>query len=568
MKSLSKFFQRSELAAGLLEFRPEFLMVGALSFVVNVLMLSPTLFQLQITDRIFISKSVTSLMSLSVIIVFFFAVMALSEWIRSLALVRAGVRFDQRFASRIFRASFESQLKKVGTEPAQALSDLTNIRQFLTGNGIFAFFDAPWTPIYIAVVWMMHPILGIASLCFVALLFLQAIVMNRLTNAPNERAMTMGRETMGYVSSKLRNVEVIESMGMLPNLKRRWLTRYEQELEVNLEAEELGHRALSLSKFVRYVQQGLILGLGALLVIDGKLTGGQMIAVSVLMQRALQPVDMIVSSWRSFVYAEKSFLRLEDLLRANPEREEGVFHAPPTGAVRLVGLRFEVEGKQRPILSMGAFDFPKGRVTAVLGPSGSGKSTLAKAIVGILPGVERMVYLDDVSVERWDRDTLGSHIGYLPQDIELLDGTIAENIARFGEVESEKVIRAATRTGVHEMILRFPRGYDTPLGEASGILSGGQRQRIALARAIYGDPELLILDEPNSNLDDVGETALMKVVNELKSDGRTVILITHRPGILGVADHFLFLKEGAKERCVTREEILRAQQAGAVPQPT
>jgi len=563
MNKKSTSYKGSELRAGLLEFRREFLTIGALSLVVNVLMLSPTLFQLQITDRIFMSKSVSSLLSMSLIIVFFFLVMAVSEWIRSMLLVRAGLRFDQYFGSRVFRASFDAQLRAKSRDPSEAIADLTNIRQFLTGNGIFAFFDAPWTPIYIIVVWMMNPILGVASLGFVLLMVVQALWTNRMTDAASERAMQMGRETSVDISSKLRNAEAVEAMGLVPNLRAIWLARHKSDLAANLEVEHLGHKSLAVSKLMRHVQGAAILALGAILVIDGKLTAGQMIAVNVLMQRALQPVDMIVSSWRSFVYSYKSFSRLEALLQRNPLVVPTGPYAKVTGQVSVSDLRVEVDGRTQPILLVKDCQFYPGTVTAILGPSGSGKSTFAKVILGIWPSMEGRVLVDGTPVGSWDRQVLGESVGYLPQDIELLEGSIAENIGRFGAPDSELVIQAAKRAGVHEMILRFPRGYDTLLGEAVGILSAGQKQRIALARAIYADPVLLVLDEPNSNLDDVGEAALISVINEMKRGGANVVVITHRPGILAAVDRFIVLSAGRVEQDFSREQIVEIQSTAA-----
>ena len=370
------------------------------------------------------------------------------------------------------------------------------------------------------------------------------------------------------ISSKLRNAEAIEAMGLVTSLRAIWMARHKNDLAANLEVEHLGHRALAVSKFMRYVQGAAILALSALLVIDGKLTAGQMIAVNVLMQRALQPVDMIVSSWRNFVYSYKSFARLESLLQKNPLARAGGPQARPAGHVSVLDLRVEVEGRDRPILQVRSCDLSPGTVTAILGPSGSGKSTFAKAILGIWPNVSGRVRIDGKPIEAWDRQALGASVGYLPQDIELLEGTIAENIGRFGELDSQAVIQAAKRAGVHDMILHFPRGYDTPLGEAVGILSAGQRQRIALARAIYADPVLLVLDEPNSNLDDLGEAALISVINQMKGQGTNVVVITHRPGILTAVDRFIVLSAGQVEQDLTREQILQIQAQAAKPSPT
>lgn len=564
MKTIS-FFQRSELTATLWSFRREFAVVMIFSMVVNVLMLTPTLYMLQVFDRVMVSMNELTLVALTLIMLFLFAVMGFAEWSRSRLLVRAGVRLDQELNSRVFNASFEAYLNQLEHNPVQAFSDLTNVRQFLTGNGVFAFMDAPWIPIYMVVLYLLHPMLGVLALVFAAVMIAVAVLSHRLTYSPLEQANEAGVQANTYVHSKLRNAEVIESLGMLGDLRRRWMTRHQHYLRLNSTAHDMGHRIQASSKFLRYTQQSLSLGAGALLVINGEMTAGAMIAGNVLMTRALQPLDMMVSTWKSFLAARTAFVRLEGLLAKHPERAAGAIHPEPQGHMRIENLIATAPGRAAPILKGITADFPAGEVIAVVGPSGSGKSTLARALVGIWPHVEGKVLIDGEPIQSWDRDELGPHLGYLPQDIELFDGTIAENIARFGPVDSEKVIQAAERAGVHDMILRFPRGYDTTMGEAGSLLSGGQRQRIGLARAMYGDPSVIVLDEPNSNLDDLGEAALVKAVQDLKSSGRTVFLITHRTHIVGVADRILVLRDGNIQQYGTRQEVIAANTPKAAP---
>ncbi|MBU4423840.1 MAG: type I secretion system permease/ATPase [Gammaproteobacteria bacterium] len=562
------FFERSELTQALWVFRREFLVVGAFSMVANVLMLSPTLYMLQIFDRVMSSRSELTLLAMSLITLFLFGVMAFAEWMRSRVLVRSGVQLDALLGTRVFNASFEANLAPSGVSPARAFGDLIQIRQFLTGNGILAFFDTPWTPVYMAVLFILHPMLGFLSLFFAAVQGALAWFGHRTTVAPAEEASKAGSEATSYLQGKLRNAEVLEPMGMVHNLRPHWAQRHAHAQQLQGRAQALTHRITAWSKFIRYTQQSLALGAGALLVIDGQLSPGGMIAANVLMSRALAPIDMLVGAWRGFISARGAFGRLEALLGAHPERDPALSRVAPQGALTLRDVVAVAPGRAEPILKGVNVAVSPGTVTVVLGPSGSGKSTLARCMVGIWPGVSGEVLLDGLPIAGWDRNELGPYLGYLPQDIELFEGSIAENIARFGEVSPEKVIAAARSAGLHEMILRFPKGYDTPIGEAGNLLSGGQRQRIGLARAVYGDPVLVVLDEPNANLDDVGEAALVRTVQELKVKGRTVFLITHRPGIVAVADRLLILHNGMVQADGPRDEVLAALRAAqAAPAP-
>ena len=560
-----EFFKRSELTATLWTFRNEFLMVGLFSMLANVLMLTPTLYMLQVYDRVIASQSELTLLAMSLLALALFGVMAFAEWLRSRVLVRAGVRLDERLGTQVFNASFESHLSQTGSSPARSFGDLLQVRQFLTGNGIFAFFDAPWAPIYMAVLFMLHPWLGVLGLFFAAIQVLLAWVGHRHTLAPSEAAVAANSEAGSFLQSKLRNSEVIESMGMLDNLRQRWAQRHADALVQGTAAQALTQRVVAWSKFIRYSQQSLALGAGALLVIDGQLSPGGMIAANVLMNRALGPIDQIVSGWRGFIGAAAAFGRLEKLLLGFPPRDAALSRVAPQGQLEVRDVVASASGRSTPILKNVSLTLASGTVLVVLGPSGSGKSTLARVIMGIWPDVSGNVLLDGLPLSSWDRGELGPHLGYLPQDIELFEGTLAENIARFGKVDSAQVIEAARCAGLHDMILRFPKGYDTPIGEAGALLSGGQRQRIGLARAIYGNPALIVLDEPNANLDEAGEAALVKTVQTMKAKGKTVVLITHRPGVLAVADRVLLLIDGRVQAEGPRDAVLAALQAAAKP---
>lgn len=557
------FFQRSDLAAAIWAFRREFAVCLFFSIIVNLLGLTPTLYMLQLYDRVMVSQSLLTLAAVTLVMLFLFAVQGFAEWSRARLLVRTGIRLDQTLNSRVFQASFESQLKQLGRSPAQALSDLTNVRQFMTGAGIIAFMDTPWSPIYLFVLFLLHPWLGVVGVVFAFIIVLAAVHSSRVTKAPLEKALEASGQVSSYMFSKLRNAEAIKAMGMLDNLRSHWLARHDNFLAVNSETSDAVSRAQARTKFIRNTQQSLALGIGALLVIKGELSPGAMIAANVLIGRATQPLDQLVGNWKSFVSTRKSFQRLEALLQEHPVNELSSVNEPPKGRVRLEGLVASAPSRSQPILKGLSLDVPAGSVVGVVGPSGAGKSTLARVLIGIWPDVQGRVLLDDEPITSWDRDDLGPFLGYLPQDVELFDGSIAENISRFGELDPDKVIRASQRAGVHEMILKFPKGYDTPMGEAGALLSGGQRQRIGLARAMYGDPRIIVLDEPNANLDDAGEAALVTAVKDLKDQGCTVFLITHRTSILDITDRLLVLSNGEIAHYGARQDVVREVQAAA-----
>ena len=553
-------FNRDELSRTLWDFRYEFMVAGLFSMVANLLMLTPTIYMLQVYDRVMVSQNTGTLVVMSLITLFLFGVLTFSEWSRSKLLVRSGVRLDEVLSKRLFHASYEAHLNPHVTNPSGAFNDLTQLRQFLTGNGIFAFFDAPWAPIYIAVLFMLHPWLGVMAIFFGAVQSVLAWWGNNASKPTQADASKSQLEVNGYLQSKFRNAEVLEAMGMVPYLFRRWSEKNARALGQGMNAQAVSGRVVAWSKFVRYTQQSLALGGGALLVIQGELSPGAMIAANVLMTRALAPIDLMVSTWSGFLSAKEAFIRLRALLEAHPMRHLKLKGIEPKGDLVLSDVVASAPGRSTPIIKAVSAIMPAGTVTVVLGASGSGKSTLARVILGIWPASSGSVMLDGQAVGSWDRMELGPHIGYLPQDIELFDGSIAENIARAGRVDSEKVIAAAEASGLHTMILRFPKGYDTPMGEAGSLLSGGQRQRIGLARALYGDPALVVLDEPNANLDDEGEAALVRAVNGLKAKRKTVVLISHRPGIISVADRLLILHEGTVQASGPRDGVLAALQ--------
>ena len=550
----------SELSQVLWSFRREFLIVGLFSMVVNLLMLTPTVYMLQVFDRVMLSQSELTLLVVSIIALFLFGVMAFAEWARSILLVRTGVKLDQALSQRVFKSSFLSYLNPAETSPAKAFSDLTALRQFMTGNGVFAFFDSPWIPIYMAVLFLLHPWLGVMSIVFALIQSGIAMLGHRQGKKVQSQAMQAQSEAQNFLQSKLRNVEVLSAMGMLGGLYQRWIRKQRTALMQAGDAQQRTGLVTAISKFVRYAQQSLSLGAGAWLVVRGEISPGAMIAANVMMTRALAPIDLMVATWPAFLTSKEAYERLRHLLSFKHSGRDQVMVDAPLGNLKLQDLVVRVPGRDKPIIDGVNLMALPGTVTVVLGPSGSGKSTLARSILGIRPNFEGQILLDEKPILQWTRESLGVHIGYLPQDIELFDGTIAENIARIGEVDSEQVIAAATAAGLHQMILRFPKGYDTRVGQGGSFLSGGQRQRIGLARALYGQPMLVVLDEPNANLDDEGENALMNAVQALKDAGRTVVLISHRPSVIKVADRLVIMQDAKVVANGPRDAVLEALQ--------
>ncbi len=561
---IAENMQKSSLRRLLWGFKRELVWVGVVSMIVNLLMIAPTWYLLQVYDRVMASQNDLTLIAVSLLFILFVSFIASAEWLRSRLLIQTSVRLDEALNTTVFNGSFERYLRKPEGNPAAAFSDLISVRQFLTGTGIIAFFDLPWVFAYIAVIFLLHPLLGVFSIVFAGIVFgVTYMAYQKKQKCDKGCASCAQPDSNEYILSKLRNIEPIQAMGMAENVKNRWLALHDVTLDNDADSFEKQSRKQSLTKFVRYTIQSLTLGAGALLVLDGRLNPSSMIAANVLMSRALQPLDQLVATWPQLLQTQAAFTRLEKLLEEYPERSKGKVFSDPKGDVSVRELVATAPGRQEPILRSVSADIPAGNIVAVVGPSGSGKSTLSRCLVGVWPYVQGTVRLDGELLTEWDRNQLGNHIGYLPQDIELFDGTIAENICRFKKVESDKVIEASRRTGLHDLILRFPKGYDTQIGEAGSMLSAGQRQRLALARALYGNPSFIVLDEPNANLDEEGENALIKALLEMKSSGKTVVVVTHRLNLLGIADLMMVIDKGMLVRYGKRDDVLAAMKPPA-----
>ena len=544
MNKLIQILQRSELGQLVWQARKEFMWVGIFSCVYNLLMITPTLYMLQVFDRVMLSKSEVTLIALTLLMLGGLVLSSFADWVRTRVLVRTTLRFDQKLNSRILMACFDSRRKGTEEKALMVFNDLTSMRQLISSQSFFTVFDIPWTPVYLAVLFMMHPVLGWTGLVFMVLFGALALLSNRWTEAPFEKAMEAGQVANTYVGTKLKNSEIVESLGMLGSLRARWLNLYLKHLKLHNHSQDNMHKVQMLSKLVRQSQQSIVLSVGAYLVIQGELSSGAMVASNMLMSNALRPIDMLVSSWRMFMQAKTGYLRVEKMLDENPLKQDPSIPQSIKGPMQWRNLGATVPGKAQPILEGLNAEFKEGQVVAIAGHSGAGKSTLLRCILGITQGVLGQVKVNNLDVTRLERNALGTMVGYLPQDIELMDGTIAENIARFGEVNSEAVIEAAQKVGIHQMILRMPRGYDTTIGEAGGLLSGGQRQRLALARAIYGNPQLLVLDEPNANMDEQGTAALVTTLNLMKSAGALIFMVAHDRNLLATADRLVVLAKG------------------------
>ncbi|WP_028696704.1 type I secretion system permease/ATPase [Pseudomonas cremoricolorata] len=556
-----------DIDAALLRYRRLFGVLALFSGVINLLMLVPSIYMMQVFDRVLTSRNETTLLMLSLILLGFFALSCALEWVRGQVMIRMSAGLDTHLGERVFDAAFERSLKEHSANPAQVLSDLNAIRQFVTGPGLIALFDAPWLPLYIIATFLFHPWLGVFTVIGSLILAALALWNELSTRKSMAEANRLSVASSSYVNSTLHNAEVIQALGMLGPLRKRWFNVQQRVIVEQGRASDRSARIAALSRFVRMTWQSLALGLGAILVIENQISAGVMIAVSVLLGRAMAPAEALIGSWKQMGNAKSSYARLNRLLAEFPKAAPRMPLPPPSGALTLERLVVTPPGQQKPAINGVTLALAKGEVLAVVGPSASGKSSLARAMVGIWPARQGSVRLDGAEIGQWSRQALGPHLGYLPQDIELFDGSIAENIARFGEVEADKVIAAAQLAGIHPMILQLPNGYDTLLGSGGLGLSGGQKQRIGLARALYGKPALVVLDEPNSNLDDAGELALVQAVRQLKADGCTVVLVTHRPSVLAAVDKLLFLRDGVQHLFGPRDQVLKTLLPAAAAKP-
>lgn len=542
-----------ELAARLRPVVPYLGTAGAFSLAINLLYLAGPLYMLQVYDRVVPSSSETTLVMLTLALLMAYVALAGLDAMRARVLTRASVKLDREIASAVMTASID---QPIGGARSQSLRDFDTFRQFVSGAGIHALFDLPWAPVYIAVIFMLHWSLGVFALACGVVLVLMALLNEGLVGKQLGGANAAAARNYAFTEMSLRNTEAIRAMGMTPGLLERWGTDRDQMLGRQVIASDRAGAIQSVIKFLRLSMQSVILGLGAYLVIAHTVTAGAMFAASLLLGRALQPVEQVVGAWRGIVAVRGAFRRLRQLFSAIARQDRDLALPKPAGKLSVEGVSYVAPGSPRPLLRNVSFEIEAGEILGIIGPSGAGKSTLARHLVGVLAPTAGTVRLDGADVAAWSRNGLGAHLGYLPQDIELFADTVACNINRFQPGDDPAVLEAARLAGVHELILRLPNGYNTAVGEGGAVLSGGVRQRLGLARAVYASPSLVVLDEPSSNLDADGDAALANCLIELKKRGVTVVLISHRPASIVAADKLLLLKDGAVELFGPRLDVL------------
>jgi len=558
----------SPIATGLAACKGAFAAVGVLTGVINVLMLTGSLFMLQVYDRVLPSRSVPTLLALGALAASLFAFQGFLDMTRARILVRIGSFLDEAMSPRVYDAVARLPITTQGrADGLQPVRDLDQMRGFLSGLGPTALFDLPWMPLYLGICFVFHIWIGITALAGAAVLVSLTLWTEMLTRAPARTAAEGSAARMGLAEASRRNAEVLQAMGMRGRLAALWSVANAKYLHSSQRAADVAGGLGAMSRVLRMMLQSTVLGVGAFLAINQEATAGIIIASSILVSRALAPVELAIANWKGFVAARQSRRRLSDLLRLLETETSTMALPPPSTSLVVEGLCVTPPGQQKVVVQDASFTLEKGQALGVIGPSASGKSSLARGVVGVWPAARGKVRLDGAALEQWTSEALGPHVGYLPQDVELFDGTVAENIARFvPDPDPAKIIAAARAAGVHELILRLPDGYETRIGESGTALSAGQRQRIALARALFDEPFLVVLDEPNSNLDAEGDEALTQAILGARARGAVVIVIAHRPSALQAVDLILAIANGRVQACGPKEEVLRKVLAGQRPQ--
>lgn len=540
------------------QFKQHFLYAGIFSFFDNMLLLAMPLYMMQLFDRVMTSRSNETLIMLSLAAVGALLMMWLLETLRTRLLGAASLLMDQALGGKVVSGLIKSAARLGSRDYAQGLRDVAVLRGFLTGNSIFALFDAPWAVLFIIIIFLFHPLMGAVALTGAILLFLVAVLNQKITQDPLHEASVASRRSSRFIDISVRNAEVVSAMGMVNGVRGRWQNMNDAVLTQQQVLTKSTSVIISFTKFLRQFIQIAMLGTGAYLVIDQSMTPGIMMAATLILGRALAPVEQAITTWKGFVDARESYQNLNQLLSDYKEDSGAVELPEPTGKISVERLAFVTPTTRFAVIKGISFELEAGEVLGVIGPSAAGKSSLLRLIAGIWKPTAGAVRMDGADVSEWPREQIGEHIGYLPHDVELFAGTIGDNIARLLPAKdfSELVIEAAKMAGVHELILRLPNGYETDIGEAGYVLSGGQRQRVALARALFNKPRLILLDEPNANLDSEGEVAFLNAVHAMKQEGMTVMIVTHKPAMLAHADKVLVMREGLIEAFGPRSEII------------
>lgn len=550
--------EKNSLKTAYGKFRAAFIATMVFSFFLNLLMFVGPLYMLQIYDRVLSSRNETTLLMLTIIAVSLLISFGVLDFIRSKLLIRAGMQFDEVLAKPVFHRVVKQQIAAPGSGGHVALTDVDKVREFLTGQGIISFFDAPWVPLFLALCFAFHPWLGFVATGGAVVIFILALLNEFGTRKLLQSAGQSGQGARHFASTTTQNAEVIRAMGMEGPLSKRWQDQHDKMLADQAVASSRGSMVMSSSKFIRMTLQVMILATGAYLSLMREISPGIMIAASIIMGRALAPVEQSVGQWKQFIAARQSHRRLTALFDSFPEDKARTALPTPKGKIDVEKLIAFRPGTREALLKSVSFSLEPGEVLALIGPSGSGKSTLVRHLVGAVQPAGGTVRLDGTEIGHWDTEQLGAHLGYLPQDVQLFAGTVAENIARFQDgAKDAEIVAAADLAGAHEMIQKLPDGYETSVGVGGGSLSGGQKQRVGLARAVYGMPKLIVLDEPNSNLDSRGEQALLTCIAELKARGATIVLVTHKTSLLSVSDKTLMLVDGAVEKFGPTTELFQ-----------
>jgi len=550
---------KSDLQNALKDMKKIFISVGIYSFFLNLLMLAPPFYMLVVYDIVMPSKNIDTLILVTGIAIMFFVGMWILEFVRAKILIYASNRLDLIMNKRIFNTTFDLASKYPNRANIQPFRDFTTIKNFLGGNAIVAFFDFPWFPLYIAIMFAFSPIYGLYGLGATAIIILLTFLNEKATKEGLEASNEEYQKAVGFFDNNIRNVEVVKAMGMKENLHHIWMDKYNKYLMTQTKASQTASFYSNASKSFRMLSSSLMYGVGALLAIAGLISPGMIIAGAVLLGRALQPISQVIASWKSFTNAKMAYHKLNDLLLEFPEEEDKLVLPEPKGIIRFEGVVTIPPLGEKAVLKGISLQINSGEMVGIIGPSAAGKSSFVKCAVGVWTPSGGNIRIDGADIAQYDTVQLGKHIGYLPQDIELFEGTIAQNIARFNsDASDEDIITAAKLSGTHELILNLPNGYGTRVGVSGMSLSGGQKQRIGLARAMYGNPKMVILDEPNSNLDDAGEYALMMALRVLKDRGVTVLFVTHKTNLVGLADKLILMQDGLVTKYDYTQKVIDA----------